>query len=103
MKKKLVLKRINWFWMVAAILSLGKFLLIWGLPIYPIATAACDDALMKNWALQMANGAWTGPFSCYIFTKEVGFAIFLAITYRLHLPYIFTTHLLYMMGAMILT
>lgn len=102
MEKKQWLKRVGWFWLAIAILSVGKALLVWGLPIYPIPTAACDDALMKNWALQIANGAWTGPFSCYIFTKEVGFAIYLALTYRLHLPYILATNLLYMAGAAIL-
>ena len=74
MSKKQRIKRINWFWAVLAALSLVKLLLIQGLVICPLVTAACDDALMENWAIDIASGNWTGPFSCYIFTKEIGFS-----------------------------
>lgn len=96
------IKRINWFWTVLAALSLVKLLLIQGLVICPLVTAACDDALMEHWAINIANGNWTGPFSCYIFTKEVGFSFYLAVINRLRLPYFFATNLLYIVAALVM-
>lgn len=95
-------KRIGWFPVVILLLSLAKLWMIRGLVIYPLPGAACDDALMANWALSIASGNWTGPFSNYTFMKEVGFAFYLAVIYCLHLPYIFTTNLLYLFGCLIL-
>lgn len=102
MSKKQRIKRINWFWAVLAALSLVKLLLIQGLVICPLVTAACDDALMENWAINIANGNWTGPFSCYIFTKEIGFSFYLAVINRLHLPYFFATNLLYIVAGLMM-
>ncbi len=102
MSKKQRIKRINWFWAVLAALSLVKLLLIQGLVICPLVTAACDDALMENWAIDIASGNWTGPFSCYIFTKEIGFSFYLAVINRLHLPYFFATNLLYIVAGLVM-
>ncbi len=96
------IKRINWFLAVIAVLSLIKICMVQGLVIYPIPAAACDDALMTDWALNIAGGKWTGPFNNYIFMKEVGFAIYLAVIHRPHLSYITGTSLLYIAGCMIL-
>lgn len=102
MSRKQRIKKINWFWAVLAVLSLIKLLLIQGLVICPLVTAACDDALMENWALNMVYGKWTGPFSCYIFTKEVGFSFYLAVINRLHLPYFLATNLLYIVAGLVM-
>ncbi len=102
MNAKQGIKRINWFLAVIAALSLIKIWMVQGLVIYPIPAAACDDALMADWALNIAGGKWTGPFNNYIFMKEVGFAIYLAVLHRLHLSYITGTTLLYIAGCMIL-
>lgn len=102
MSRKQWIKRINWFWAVLTVLSLVKLLLIQGLVICPLVTAACDDALMENWAINIANENWTGPFSCYIFTKEIGFSVYLAVINRLHLPYFLATNLLYIVSALIM-
>ena len=95
-------KRIGWFPAVILLLSLAKLWMIRGLVIYPLPGAACDDALMTNWALNIASGGWTGPFSNYTFMKEVGFAFYLAVIYLLRLPYIFTTNLIYLAGCLVL-
>lgn len=83
-------------------LSLVRLWMLRGLVIYPLVSAGCDDALLTNWALNLLGGKWTGPFSCYIFTKEVGFSIYLAVIHRLRLPYIMATNLLYILGSLIL-
>ncbi len=90
------------FLLIIAALSLLKLWLIQGLVIHPLPSAMCDDVLLRDWATSIAGGEWMGPFSCYTFAKEVGFSIYLAITYRLQLPYILTTNLLYMAGALAL-
>ncbi len=95
-------KRTGWFPAVILLLSLAKLWMIRGLVIYPLPEVACDDGLMANWALNIASGGWTGPFSDYIFTKEVGFALYLAALNLLGLPYIFTTNLLYLAGCLVL-
>lgn len=84
------------------VLSVVKLLMLRGLVIYPLVSAGCDDALLTSWALNLLGGKWTGPFSCYIFTKEVGFSIYLAVIHRLRLPYIMATNLLYILGSLIL-
>lgn len=95
-------KQKKWFFIVIVVVSIARILMLRGLVIYPFVSAGCDDALMKNWALNIVGGNWTGPFSCYTFTKEVGFAFYLAVTYCLHLPYIIATNFLYMMAVLVL-
>ena len=56
MNAKQGIKRINWFLAVIAALSLIKIWMVQGLVIYPIPAAACDDALMADWALNIAGG-----------------------------------------------
>lgn len=85
----------NAFIIALILAAVVKQLLVVGLPIYAIPAAACDDQLMKNWAYSMAVGDWTGTFNAYTFMKEPGFSLFLAICYRLHLPFIFTITLGY--------
>ncbi len=78
-----------------------KQLLVVGLPIFALPDAACDDQLFKNWAFSMARMDWTGAYNAYTFMKEPGFSFFLAVCYRLHLPYIFTLTLGYSIASMI--
>lgn len=78
-----------------------KQILVIGLPIYVMQGSPCDDELMKEWAFSIAKLDWTGDFNSYTFMKEPGFAIFLAICYRLHLPYIFTLTLGYSISCMV--
>ena len=85
----------NAFILAIILAAVVKQLLVVGLPIYAIPAAACDDQLMKNWAYSIAVGDWTGAFNAYTFMKEPGFSLFLAICYRLHLPFIFTITLGY--------
>ncbi len=81
--------------------ALIKQLLVIGLPIYVLQGSPCDDELMKEWAFSISKLDWTGDFNSYTFMKEPGFAIFLAVCYRLHLPYIFTLTLGYSISCMI--
>lgn len=102
MDKTKGIKQANWFLLILATISIIKLVLVRGLVIYPIPAAACDDGLLERWAMEIAGGNWTGAFDCYTFIKEVGFAFYLAVLYRLHLPYILATNVLYMMGCLIL-
>ncbi len=89
------------FYLALAGMTLLKLWMLRGLPIYPLPSAICDDGLMAQWAWSMLSGDWLGPFSCFTFAKEPGFAAYLAGTYRLGLPYIYATSLLYAAGCLI--
>lgn len=81
--------------------ALIKQILVTGLPIYVMQGSPCDDELMKEWAFTISKLDWTGDFNSYTFMKEPGFAIFLAVCYRLYLPYIFTLTLGYSISCMV--
>lgn len=91
------------YWFIVAVLvaALVKQILVTGLSIYAIPAAACDDQLLKNWAFSMAGLDWKGAFNEYTFAKEPGFSFFMAVCFRLHLPYIFTVTLGYSVASII--
>lgn len=91
----------HWFWIAVVAAALVKQILVIGLPIYAIPSAACDDQLLKNWAFSMASLDWKGAFNAYTFAKEPGFSFFLAVCFRLHLPYIFTITLGYSVASIV--
>ena len=101
MSEKRGIRRVGWFLPALLMMTLARLWMLHGLVIYPLVSAGCDDALLANWALNLFGGKWTGPFSCYIFTKEVGFSVYLSIICRLRLPYIMATNLLYIVGCLI--
>lgn len=81
--------------------ALIKQLLVIGLPICPAVGTPCDDELMRDWAFSIAGFDWLGDFNAYTFMKEPGFAIFLAICYKLHLPYIYVVTFGYSLACMV--
>lgn len=78
-----------------------KQLLVIGIPICPAVGTPCDDELMRDWAFSIAGFDWLGDFNAYTFMKEPGFAIFLAVCYKLHLPYIYVLTLGYTIACII--
>lgn len=78
-----------------------KQLLVIGLPICPAVGTPCDDELMRDWAFSIAGFDWLGDFNAYTFMKEPGFAVFLAVCYRLHVPYIYAITFGYSVSCMI--
>ncbi len=78
-----------------------KQLLVIGIPICPAVGTPCDDELMRDWAFSIAGFDWLGDFDAYTFMKEPGFAIFLAVCYKLHLPYMYVLTLGYSLTCMI--
>ncbi|MCI9447140.1 MAG: hypothetical protein HFH36_07045 [Lachnospiraceae bacterium] len=81
--------------------ALIKQLLVIGLPIYVVSGSPCDDELLKDWAFSISRLKWLGDFGTYTFMKEPGFSFFLAVCYRLHIPYIFSITLGYSIACMI--
>ncbi len=82
------------------IAALIKQLLVMGLPIHIVPDSTCDDQLLKDWAFSMSRLKWTGEFGTYTFMKETGFSFFMAVCYRLHLPFIFMITLGYSLSCM---
>lgn len=81
--------------------ALVKQILVIHVPIYASPGTPCDDELMRDWAFSIAGMDWLGDFDVYTFLKEPGFAIFLGVCYRLHIPYIFAVTLCYSVACMI--
>lgn len=81
--------------------ALIKQILVVGVPICASPGTPCDDELMRDWAFSIAGFDWLGNFDAYTFLKEPGFAIFLAVCYRLHFSYIFTVTVCYSVACMI--
>lgn len=88
-------------WLVFFAAAMIKQLLVIGVPICAVAGTPCDDELMRDWAFSIAGFDWLGDFNAYTFMKEPGFAVFLAICFKLHLPYIFAVSLGYSIACMI--
>ena len=101
MDKTVIKKQVSRYWLPAAVIlaAIVRILMVNGLPINPMPGAACDDQLLKYWAYTMISGEWTGSFDAFTFVKEVGFSIFLAICFRLHIPYLFAISLIYTVGT----
>lgn len=81
--------------------ALIKQILAIGVPICASPGTPCDDELMRDWAFSIARVDWLGDFDAYTFLKEPGFAIFLGVCYRLHIPYIFAITLCYSISCMV--
>lgn len=81
--------------------ALIKQILVIGVPICASPGTPCDDELMRDWAFSIARVDWLGDFDAYTFLKEPGFAIFLGVCYRLHIPYIFAITLCYSVSCMV--
>lgn len=78
-----------------------KQILVVGVPICATIGTPCDDELMRDWAISIARLDWMGDFNAYTFMKNPGFAIFLAVCCKLHIPYIFAVTLCYSISCMI--
>lgn len=76
------------FLLIAGILGIIRIALSFLLPIYAISTAGVDDRLMVMDAQYISRLQWLGEYNQYVLTKGIGFPVFLAVLYRLHIPYI---------------
>ena len=87
--------------LVFLVAAFVKQILVINVPICALPGTPCDDELMRDWAFSIAGMDWLGDFNVYTFLKEPGFAIFLGVCYRLHIPYIFAVTLCYSVACMI--
>ena len=87
--------------LVFLVAALVKQILVINVPICASPGTPCDDELMRDWAFSIAGMDWLGDFNVYTFLKEPGFAIFLGVCYRLHIPYIFAVTLCYSVACMV--
>ena len=88
--------------LVITIVFVVRLIIIYGLNIYPFSKGICDDLLLEKWGVNIAQLNWKGDFDCFTFAKLPGFSIYLAVLNILKLPYLFTTNVLYLIGAIVL-
>ncbi|MBQ3393741.1 MAG: hypothetical protein IJG64_01135 [Oscillospiraceae bacterium] len=62
--------------------------------IYP-PLAPLDDDLMTRAAMSIVSGHWLGEYNCLTLSKHAGFAVWLALLNRLHIPYLLANAVLW--------
>lgn len=86
------------FFMIVAILRL---VLVARFPIFAYIDYVDDDELMVQQAKSIASGEWLGAYSYNTLLKSPVFPLYLALLFKLKLPYILTTTLLYIISSFI--
>ncbi|MDD4849401.1 MAG: hypothetical protein PHO10_01730 [Gemmiger sp.] len=89
------------FWLGAALLVCAKLgLTAFQLGYTWVGGAPLDDELMFRAANALTNGQWLGGYDYLTLSKSMGFAFWLALLHRLHLPYLIGGQLLWCAAAL---
>ena len=90
-----------WYW-AGGLLTLLKFWLTRGQPVYGLGPAIHDDRLFAELAGHLIRGEWLGPYNQLTLAKGPGFPLFLAANFWLGLPLGLTQQLLYALACALL-
>ena len=83
------------FWVLVVLAVLAKLVLVHFQCIWTwIDGAPLDDELMFEAAQSISAGQWLGPYSWITLSKHMFFAVWLALTNALHIPYLLAGQLL---------
>lgn len=77
------------------ILTAARIILGCRIPLFLRGEFVADDFLMVRYAESLLEGKWLGDFRGATLTKDVGYAIYLAIFRKLNIPYTFGNTLFY--------
>jgi hypothetical protein len=61
-----------------------------------------DDLLYLNWAKNIIDGNWLGPFSNLSYSKLPGYSIWIAFTYKISIPLLTAQHIVQLLSATII-
>lgn len=76
------------FWVYALILLVLKMFMLSGYKMWALAAGGYDDGLMMRDAYYLATTGWLGPYSQVVLSKGMFFPLYLAILYRLGIPFV---------------
>lgn len=72
-----------------------------GANFYTIVESPVDDAMQVRNAISILNGSWMGAYSNATIAKNPAFPLFLALAYKLHLPYGIAFGLLIILASLV--
>lgn len=78
-----------------------KIFLITNMPIDDKGYTMHDDYLMVNMAKNLIEGNWLGSFDQFTFIKGITYPVFLAINYKLHIPFYIANTILYFIACLL--
>lgn len=93
--------RHKFWWSSIVILTLTKYLLTNGLPLYAIVNAYYDDELMMRLSNSIMRGEWLGAYGKRTLVKECMFPVFMALIRYLGLSYSYAVITLYIFSCII--
>jgi hypothetical protein len=90
------------FWLFVAVLILIKLWLVEGQSITANPQYKYDDVLYLTQANYLINGEWLGPYNNLTLVKGPFYPMWIAFSYVLGLPLLFSEHLLYILACIVL-
>ena len=79
----------GWFWLFAAVLTLGRLAAAaFQMGYYTPDLAPLDDTLLYNMAVSITQGSWLGEYGWLTLSKHSFFALWLAALHLLHIPFL---------------
>lgn len=78
-----------------------KEFLVYNLPIMAVPKGIHDDWIMVHMADALRSGQWLGEYNDLTLTKGMFFPLYLAVLNFLHLSYLTTSALLYIVSCML--
>lgn len=85
---------------LALAFTIVRVLIALGTPLWARGKAVYDDRLMLEYAVSIAEGNWLGEFGKRTLLKRPVFALFMALCFKLNIPYMLGTMLLYIAGIL---
>lgn len=79
----------GWFWLFAAVLTLGRLAAAaFQMGYYTPDLAPLDDTLLYDMAVSITQGSWLGEYGWLTLSKHSFFALWLAALHLLHIPFL---------------
>lgn len=91
-----------YFWLLIIFFSLFKLFLLSGQHIFALGYAGHDDRLFINIANNLLRLHWLGDYNKFTLAKGPGYPIWIAISYLLGVPLLFSQYLLYILACIML-
>lgn len=90
------------FLVFTACIMIVRLVMVAQLPIYAISTAGFDDALMVDNAQEILNTGWLLNYDSNTFVKGIGCPMFLALSYKIGIPYTLSVMIYYLLSCIVL-
>ena len=94
-------KKEVFFFLAMAFFGVLKEFLVYNLPIMAVPKGIHDDWIMVHMADALRSGQWLGEYNDLTLTKGMFFPLYLAVLNFLHLSYLTTSALLYIVSCML--